>query len=190
MSEQDTTANSVQESEPRPPNLVLIGFMGVGKSRIGKMCARRLGYAFQDSDAVIEERVGCPIPDLFAREGEAAFRAREREIIAELSAQRGLVLSTGGGAVLNPENVANLRASGVIILLSASPETIYWRVGDLKSRPLLADAPNPLARIRDMMAERSECYRQAAHHVVDSTRRTPGSVVREVLALYESYRAE
>ena len=182
MNDEQTDAAS---TAPRNPNLVLIGFMGVGKSRIGPMCARRLGYEFRDSDHVIEARVGCPIPEFFAREGEAAFRELERQTIAELANRRETVIATGGGTVLNPENAARMRESGVVVWLTAPPRQILQRVGDTSKRPLLADCANPLKRIQTLLTQRTPCYEQAAHHSVCTVRRTPGSIVREILALYE-----
>jgi len=172
-------------AEPAKPNLVLIGFMGVGKSRIGPMCARRLGYAFRDSDHEIEARVGCAIAEYFAREGEAAFREREREVIAELTARRETVIATGGGTVLNPENATRLRNSGLVFLLTAPPRQILQRVGDTEKRPLLANCPDPLRRIEELLAQRTDCYKQTAHYSVNTVRRTPGKIVTEILSLYE-----
>ena len=167
------------------PNLVLIGFMGVGKSRIGPMCARRLGYEFRDSDLEIEARLGCSIPEYFEREGEAAFREQERQIVAELASRRETVIATGGGTVLNPENAERLRENGALIWLTAPPHSILQRVGDTSKRPLLANCVNPLERIRELLTQRTDCYEKAAHHSVSTVRRTPGKIVTEILALYE-----
>jgi shikimate kinase len=165
-------------------NLVLIGFMGTGKSTVGRRCARRLGYTFTDSDRVIEEQAGCTIPELFAAEGEAAFRERERAVIAELAATPGLVIATGGGAILNPENVANLRATGFVVLLTATPDALLQRVGHRRNRPLLASAPDPRARIVELLSAREPLYRQAAHHIIDTTELVLEGVVEEVVWLF------
>src|SRR5690242_1104336 len=140
-------------------NLVLIGFMGSGKSTVGRICADRLGYDYVDSDADIEKRAGCSITQLFASQGEAAFRALERQALAELSARPDVVLATGGGAVLDAENVSTLRANSRIVLLTATPECILERVRDAVTRPLLADAADPLKRIRELLAQREVAYR-------------------------------
>ena len=168
----------------RARNLVLIGFMGTGKSTVGKMCAKRLGYAFCDSDAVIEERVGCTIPELFATQGEAVFRQKEREVIAELALTPNLVIATGGGVVMDAENVANLRAEGLVILLRATPEVILKRVGDARSRPLLAVGSDPQARIEELLSLRAEQYERAAHLRLDTTDRSVPEIVTEAVRLY------
>ena len=175
-----------EEASFAEPNLVLIGFMGVGKSRIGPMCARRLGYAFRDSDHEIEAQAGCSVAEFFAREGEAAFRALERQVIAELAARRGLVIATGGGTVLDPENVARLRETGRVVLLTATPRAILQRVGDPKTRPLLANSPDPLKRIRELLAQRTPCYEKAAHYTLSAMKKTPGKITSEILALLET----
>jgi shikimate kinase len=168
-----------------PRNLVLIGFMGTGKSTVGRRCARRLGYTFTDSDKVIEEKAGCTIPELFTAEGEAAFRERERAVIAELAATPGLVIATGGGAILNPENVANLRATGLVILLTATPDALLRRVGHRRNRPLLASASDPRARIVELLTAREPLYKNAAHHTVDTTSRSLEEVVAKVLEIFD-----
>src|SRR5947207_704151 len=123
-------------------NLALIGFMGTGKTTVGRLCAAQLGYDFYDSDTVIEARAGCSIARFFAEHGEAAFRQREREVIAELAAMPGRVIAAGGGAALDPDNMGCLRATGLVVLLTASPEAILSRVGNAQTRPLLAGAPD------------------------------------------------
>lgn len=165
-------------------NLVLIGFMGTGKSTIGKLCADRLGYGYFDSDAVIEAQAGCSITQLFARQGEAAFRSLEKQVLAALSARSDVVIATGGGAVQDPENATTLRANGRIVLLTATPECILARIHDAATRPLLANAPDPHARIAALLAEREAAYRRAAHHGIDTTDRTPEAVAEDVLAWY------
>jgi shikimate kinase len=165
-------------------NLVLIGFMGTGKSTIGRICAARLGFAFRDSDRVIEQRTGCSIPELFAAKGEAAFRQLEREVIAELATMPDLVIATGGGAPLEPENAARLRDGGTVVLLTATPDVILKRVGNARSRPILAAAPDPRRRILELLEERAARYAQVAHHRVDTTDRPPKAVAAEIIALF------
>ena len=142
-------------------NVVITGFMGTGKSAVGRALARRLRLGFVDTDALVRERTGREIPAIFAEEGEAGFRERERQAIASLSGKTGLVVSTGGGAMMDPDNVALLRTLGPIVLLSASPETILGRVGGGEDRPMLDGAATPatrLARIRELLAVRQEAY--------------------------------
>jgi shikimate kinase len=178
------TSHQPPTTSHQPRNLVLIGFMGTGKSAIGRRCARRLGYTFRDSDTAIVQRVGCSIPQLFAEQGEAAFRELEREVIAELAATPGLVIATGGGAAMNEENVAALRATGLVILLTASPEVLLRRVGNAQNRPLLASAPDPKARIVELLAARAPFYDRAAHHRVDTSFLSPDEVTEAIVCLF------
>lgn len=171
-------------------NLVLVGFMGTGKSTQGRCCAARLNYAYCDTDRVIEGRIGCTIPEFFAAQGEAVFRKIEREVIADLAASQGLVIATGGGAVLDPLNVQALRRNGFVVLLTASPRTILRRVGNGRTRPLLADAPDPLARIQEMLAQREPHYRRAAHCRVDTSGRPARAVTDNILSLFEMTQQE
>lgn len=142
---------------PEPPNIVLTGFMGTGKSTVGRRLAERLGRPFVDTDALIEQRHG-PIAAIFAEHGEAHFRALEREVAAEVAKRRGTVVATGGRMLLDPVNEAALSASGVIVCLHASVEALVARLaGEAEDRPLLR-GPDPAARIRDLLAERAAGY--------------------------------
>jgi 3-dehydroquinate synthase len=171
-------------------NLVLIGFMGTGKSTLGSLCAERLGYTFRDTDTLIVERAGRSIPQIFAEEGEAGFRARERAIVAELAADHGQVIATGGGAILDPENAVRLRATGCLIALRARPDTVLRRVGDTGSRPLLATAGNPAARIADLLAERSLVYSDHARRCFDTDHLSPSQLAVEIADWYCGFRGE
>jgi shikimate kinase len=175
-----------QTSSEHAQNLVLIGFMGTGKSHVGRMCAKQLKYRFQDSDRAIEKRVGCTVAEFFETRGEAAFREYECEVIAELAAASRLVIATGGGAILNPRNVANLRATGTVVLLTATPDALVQRLGRRQSRPLLADAEDVRARIVGMLETRAPFYEAAAHHIVDTTDRAPEQVCAEVLRVFQA----
>jgi len=174
----------------RRRNLVLIGFMGSGKSTIGRICAARMRSRFIDSDHEIERRTDCSIAELFEGEGEAAFRVREREMITELSGMDSVVIATGGGAILDPVNAANLRAGGFVVLLHAEPDIILRRVGNGRTRPLVAAAHDPQAFILDLMALRMPHYRAAAHCQVETTDKPPQTVAAEVLRLYQATLAE
>jgi len=167
-------------------NLVLIGFMGTGKSAVGRMLAARRGLKYLDSDHEIERRAGCSIPEFFAVRGEAAFRQLESDVIADLARPHGVVLSTGGGAALDPANAACLRAGGLVVLLRATPDVILRRVGNAQNRPLLANAPDPRVRIQELLAERDNAYRTAAHCCVDTTDRVTGDVAASILLLYDA----
>ena len=160
-----------------PRNIFLVGPMGSGKTAVGKQLARRLGLPFVDSDLEIERRTGVDIPLIFDKEGEAGFRARERAMIAELAAREGLVLSTGGGAILLPENRAALRAGGTVVYLETSVARQAERVRRSDHRPLLAGAADPAARLAELMAHRAPLYTEVAHHTV----RTDGSRVQDVV---------
>jgi 3-dehydroquinate synthase len=150
-------------------NLVLIGFMGTGKTAAGALCAKLLGYSFRDTDRLIEERAGRSIPEIFSAEGEQGFRARERAVVAELAAGSRQVIATGGGAILDPENAERLHAGGRIAGLHARPATILRRVGRPESRPLLS-AGDPAERIASLLAERAPVYASRAHRMFDTDR--------------------
>ena len=156
-------------------NLFLIGPMGAGKTAVGRDLARRLQMEFADSDAEIERRTGVDIPFIFEKEGEDGFRRRERDVIEELSAGRGVVLATGGGAVLSAENRAALTGRGTVVYLHASVRQQLARTRYSTNRPLL-HSDDPAARLEDLMEVREPIYREMADLVVD----TDGRRVREV----------
>jgi shikimate kinase len=141
-------------------NIVLAGFMGTGKTSVGHALASLLYFRLIDTDELIESRSGKRISDIFAQEGEERFRQYEREIVTELSHYRKTVISTGGGLVVDPANMASLKTHALIACLWASPEMIYERVRHQSSRPLL-QTPDPLGRIRSLLAERERAYREA-----------------------------
>jgi shikimate kinase len=141
----------------QPRNIVLAGFMGTGKTAVGRELARCLGWTFADADALIEARAGKPIARVFAEDGEAAFRAVEAEVARDLAARERHVIATGGGMVVDQANRQALEAAGALVLLTATPETIWRRVGRHRHRPLL-DVPDPQARIRELLAARREAY--------------------------------
>ena len=134
-------------------NIILVGLMGAGKSTVGRLLARRLKRPFYDSDAEIERRCGVRVPVIFEIEGEAGFRARESQVVAELCAQHGVVLATGGGAVLAAENRRRLGADGIVVYLHARPADLWLRVRHDRNRPLLAGA-DPQAKLAHLYAER------------------------------------
>jgi shikimate kinase len=142
-------------------NLFLTGFMGTGKTAVGRALADRLGRPFLDLDAEIERTAGLSVAEIFARFGEAGFRTRERQAIERLSGLDRAVVATGGGAVLDARNRKTMRARGRIICLTADGDTILRRVGPAADRPLLAGAPDPAERIDAMLAERATAYAEA-----------------------------
>ncbi len=158
-------------------NVVLIGFMGTGKTILGRALASRLGRPFVDTDTLIEQRAGRPIPRIFAEDGEAAFRRLEAEVVAAVGDARGTVIATGGGVVLNSENMARLRRGGVIVALRAEPGTILARVRRGTERPLLG--ADPEGSVRRLLAERGPLY-DDADLVVDTSSLQPEDAVRLV----------
>jgi shikimate kinase len=141
-------------------NLALIGFMGTGKTSVGWMVAENLKFNFLDTDEMIQARTGRSIADIFAKDGEAAFRALEREVVGELSTREKTVISTGGGLPTNPENLAALKTHALVVCLWSAPEKIWERVRHQSHRPLLHD-PDPQKKIRELLATREPFYKQA-----------------------------
>jgi len=141
-------------------NLALIGFMGTGKSCVGRMAASLLHFTYLDTDQVIEARAGKPIKVIFEQDGEPVFRDWERRVVEELTTRVKTVISTGGGLPVHGENLTSLKAHALVVCLWASPDTIYERVRDHSHRPLLNE-PDPKDKIRHLLAEREPFYRQA-----------------------------
>lgn len=165
-------------------NIYLVGLMGAGKTTIGRQLARRLGRSFYDSDHEIVERTGVPIPTIFEIEGESGFRRREQQTIAELSKMKSIVMATGGGAVLDPENRRCLRDSGWVVYLNVPPLMLYQRTRNDRNRPLL-QVENPLARLESLHAERDPLYRDAANLVVEGGQLVATGVVHYLLREFD-----
>lgn len=161
-------------------NYILVGPMGAGKSTIGRLLAKELRLPFRDSDKEIEQRTGASIPLIFDVEGEQGFRDRERATIAELCQMRGLVLATGGGAVMSPANRDALRAGGRVIYLCTSVEQQLDRTSRDRNRPLL-QAANPREVLAGLMALRDPLYREIADLIIETDERPPRLVVIEIL---------
>jgi len=162
-------------------NIILTGFMGTGKTAIGREIAARLGRPFVDLDDVIVERAGKTIQDIFAQDGEPAFRALERAICQEMSVPAGLVIATGGGAVLDPANREALAAGGTVVCLEAAPPAILARVGDNNDRPLLT-GPERQARIVALLAQRADAYATLPHHL-DTTGLSVAAAAERVMGI-------
>ena len=160
--------------------IFLIGPMGAGKSTSGRLLARTLGLTFVDSDKVIEERTGASIPLIFELEGEAGFRGRERAIIDELTQSNGLVLATGGGAILAAENREALRERGKVVYLHASVDHQMERTAHDRNRPLL-QTPDRRGKLEELMRIREPLYRQTAHLVVETDGLSPRTVVQRII---------
>ncbi|WVH08807.1 MAG: Shikimate kinase I [Fluviibacter phosphoraccumulans EoVTN8] len=163
-----------------PENIFLVGLMGAGKSTVGRILARRLGKRFVDTDHEIEKRNGVTIPVIFEIEGEDGFRRREQEVLADLAQEKDLVLSTGGGIVLKPENREVLRNRGFVVYLNARPELLAERTKHDRTRPLL-NVEDPLTRLRELYAVRDPLYREVAHAIVETGRGAPQQVVQAIL---------
>ena len=170
---------------PAPPSIFLIGPMGSGKSAVGKVLARLRGLRFIDSDAEIERRTGVDIPFIFEKEGEPGFRQREREVLDDLTQQPGIVLATGGGAVLLPENREHLAARGLVVYLEASVEQQVERTRHGRHRPLLLNA-DPEVRLAELMAVRAPLYQSIAHVTVGTDRRKVQTVAEHIIAGIEA----
>lgn len=158
--------------------------MGAGKSTIGRHLAELLHKQFQDCDHVIEERTGAPISLIFEIEGEAGFRKREAAALDELTQQNDIVLATGGGAVLLPENRQVLRDRGIVVYLCAPLETLVERTQKDRNRPLLQNTDRR-AKLEEILRVRDPLYRETAHVVVHTTRRSPLTVAREIMSKVE-----
>lgn len=161
-------------------NIILVGFMGTGKTTIGRTLADQLKRDFVDMDVELEARAGKPIPRIFAEDGEPVFRRMERDLVVELARQNNLVIAAGGGIVLNPDNIRDFNATGRVICLKASSDEILRRVADANHRPLLEQGDKG-ERIRKLLATRQPLY-DAITIQVETTGQTVGEVVAHVLA--------
>jgi shikimate kinase len=170
-------------------HLVLVGMMGSGKSSVGKRCAERLARPLVDTDEIVESLAGASVSEVFARDGEAAFRALERQAVADAcAAPVPVVIAAGGGAVLDAENRKHLRATGTVVWLQASPAKLAARVGDARTRPLLRDdAANSLERLDTL---RRPAYEAAAHATVDTEGLSIAAVVDAVLEKFAPMSTE
>lgn len=165
-------------------NLALIGFMGTGKSSVGQMAAASLHFTFLDTDHDIEVRARKSIAEIFAKDGEAAFREWEQRIVQELTQRKKTVISTGGGLPANETNLASLKSHSFVVCLWASPEKILERVRYQTHRPLLRD-PNPLAKIRSLLAVREPFYRQA-DVLLNTEMRSVREVAQQVIHQFQT----
>ncbi len=162
-------------------NIILVGFMGTGKTAVGKELAKRLKMKFVDMDDIIEGREGMKISKVFAEKGEPYFRSIEKKVAKEISKQANLVIAAGGGAVIDEENVRVLKSSGTMICLTASPEVILERTKGYANRPLL-NVSDPKAKISELLAKRAAYYARADRQV-DTTALTVHDVVQKILSV-------
>ena len=147
-------------------NLILIGFMGVGKTCVGKGAAQRLGWSFIDTDTLIEEARSMTIPEIFAKHGNTSFRKTEKAVVESVARSHRCVIATGGGVVLDPENVDRLRRHGFLIHLTLSPDIIFDRIGHQSDRPLL-QTDNPRETLEALFQSRESLYRACSDFTID-----------------------
>lgn len=168
-------------------NIVLVGFMGTGKSAVGKLLAERLGRAFVDLDRKIEKEAGRAVAQIFQGEGETGFRKREREAVRQAAALEGHVIATGGGVMMDEENVRLLKGSGWLVCLTASPDVILRRtMATLRIRPLLSGG-EPRERIEALLKLRAPFYAKA-DVAVDTSNRPVKEIVEEILGWIHARR--
>ncbi len=164
-------------------NLVLIGFMGSGKSTVGKLLAKVLEMKFVDTDAEIEKEQGQSVQDIFSKEGETYFRNLEKEMCIKLSKANNTVISTGGGIILNKENIDNLKNDAVVFFLDVNKKTLYNRLITSKGRPLL-EGDELWAKINNVLGERIDRYRAYADFVVKVGKEVPYETMEDIKKLY------
>lgn len=167
-------------SRSTPQNLVLIGFMGTGKSSIGRLLAARLRFKFVDTDQIIVESAGMEIPEIFAKLGEPHFRDLETEALRTLASVQRRVVATGGGIVIREENRPLLQALGLVVALTATDEVIFKRVSRNKKRPLL-QTPNPRETIARLLGTREPLYAETAQRLVDTSDLTHAEVAEVII---------
>ena len=167
----------------------LTGFMGVGKTRVGRILARELGRCFLDTDRMVEQRADKSIAEIFADEGEAHFRQLERDCVLETCQRPDAVVALGGGAVTRADNVAAVRCAGILVCLKADVDTIFARVRRRTNRPLLAglDPQAQRAKIESLLRERAPFYDQAHIELYTTQAQTPEDTAGQLLALLENY---
>jgi shikimate kinase len=162
-------------------NIFLVGMMGAGKTTLGRALAQRLDLDFVDTDRELVERTGVPVATIFEFEGEDGFRRRESALLAEMGGRDGLVVATGGGAILSEENRRVMRAHGTVIYLRARLEYLWERTRHDTSRPLLATL-DPRATLASLLAAREPLYRDTAHLIVDTGAQSASTLVGKVVA--------
>jgi len=164
-------------------NIILTGFMGTGKSTVGRRLAARLGRRFFDTDTLIEKQAKTTISNIFSQKGEAYFRGLEKETIKRMCQKKAIVLATGGGAIVSEENAQRLKESGTVVCLTATPETIFERIRNNADRPLL-QGQEPLEKIRALLATRAEAYTRA-DLTIDTSTLDIERVVETIISLVE-----
>ncbi|HOW28067.1 MAG TPA: shikimate kinase [Elusimicrobiota bacterium] len=165
-------------------NIVLTGFMGTGKTAVGKILARRLEWTFCDTDELIEKEVGLPIKDIFQEKGEPFFRELEHKIVRRVSSKDHWVISTGGGVVLRAENMAALEKNGMVVCLTARPDTILERVAaEGTARPLL-NVPDPRKKVETLLSQRDPFYRRCGVRI-ETDSLSPEAAAEQIIGWME-----
>jgi len=164
-------------------NIVLIGYRGTGKSTVGKILAERLGRELVSTDAEIISRARLPVPDIVQRFGWDHFRDLESEVCRDLAGKDGLIIDTGGGAILRQQNVDSLKKNGVLIWLTADVRTITERIGGDTQRPSLTGAKSYTEEVEEVLRERQPKYKSAANHIIETDGRSVAEVAVAILAL-------
>lgn len=161
--------------------IILTGFMGTGKTAVGEKLAKKLKYNFLDTDLMIEKETGKSIPEIFEKDGEPTFRVYEKNMIKKALEKDKVVIATGGGAIVDPENLKLMKGRGIVIGLSASPESILQRVSQMENRPLLQtkDLKEKLKKIQTLLSHRSPYYRKA-DKIIDTTMKDLDETVMEI----------
>lgn len=162
-------------------NIFLIGLMGTGKTTVGRQLARKLKMEFYDSDRVIEERTGVDIPLIFEKEGEAGFRKREVDIIDELTQKQGIILATGGGAILDAENRNHLINRGTVFYLKSNLKTLIERTSKDKNRPLLQTDEPIESILKHLLDERGPLYEETADYVIETANNSIHGVIQAII---------
>ncbi len=168
------------------PNIYLVGPMGAGKTTIGRQLASAIGHAFHDSDAVVVEKAGADIPWIFDLEGETGFRQREEHVIDTLTQQSGIVLATGGGAILSENNRKNLRGRGVVVYLKTSIRYQLFRTQKDRNRPLLLKG-NRRKILTDLLTAREPLYLETADLVVSTDKSNPRVIIGSILNYLDAH---
>ena len=161
--------------------IILTGFMGTGKTAVGELLAKKLKFEFLDTDLMVEKETGKTITDIFEKEGEPVFRSYEKQMVKKALDREGVVVSTGGGAIVDPDNLKLMKEKGLIIGLSASAEAILQRISNMDTRPLLR-SKDQLKKIESLLSHRSPYYRQA-DKIIDTTMKRIDQTVDEILTV-------
>ncbi|SNS81316.1 shikimate kinase /chorismate mutase [Anaerovirgula multivorans] len=173
-------SRGLQSKKLFPYNIVLVGFMGTGKSTVGRDLSRKLEMGCRDTDAMIQEKAGMSIKEIFKKFGEAHFRKLEKEVVAEVSQLKNTIIFCGGGVVLKEENVENLRQNGKIILLTAQPETLYERISQDDTRPVLKGQMS-LEGIRSLLKQRNQAYNDSADVAIQTDDKSVDEISTQII---------